>query len=337
MFPLISIVIPNINGIKYLPDCLSSIQKQTFKDFEVIVIDNGSTDGSTELIKRDYPWVRLIELSENIGFAAACNKGIKVLRGRYVVTLNNDTVVELQWLEELWKAMEEDKNVGMVASKILLDKKTREIDSVGMLIYPDGIARQKGRGEIDKGQFDNENDILFPSACAAMYRKEMLEDVGLFDEDFFAYLEDVDLGLRGRLAHWQAVLAPGAVVYHKYSATGGEYSTFKALHVERNRLWTAVKNFPWTWLCMLPFYTLWRYAVQLYGAILGKGSTAEFKKLYSIKDIISTAIKAYTSALKNMPLMIKKRRVIKRKISNREFTEILTKHKITAMELILKD
>jgi GT2 family glycosyltransferase len=333
----ISVIIPNWDGIIHLRDCLSSLQKQTFRNFEVIVVDNGSKDDSVNFIKREYPWIKLIELSKNIGFSAACNLGIKAAKGRYIATLNNDTEVIPQWLGHLLKAAEKNEKIGMVASKILLSFETHEIDSVGMLIYPDGIGRQRGRGEIDNGQFDEDDEILLPSACAALYKMKMLEEIGLFDEDFFAYCEDTDIGLRGRLAGWKAVLAPEAVVYHKYSETGGKYSLFKALHVERNRIWVAVKNFPFIWLCKLPFYTFMRYLTQLYGVLMNKGSSARYKENLSMRDILISIIKANYYAIKKLPIMLQKRKTIRTIKTKKEFITILKKNNITLTELILKD
>lgn len=333
----VSVVVPNWNGMAYLPECLSSLRKQTFERFEVIVVDNGSEDGSVEFIKEAHAWVRLIALSENRGFAAACNEGIRAASGKYIALLNNDTVVMPRWIEALRNAVERDGKVGMAASKILLDPETREIDSVGMLIYPDGLARQRGRGEIDRGQFDDSREILFPSGCAAMYRMEMLHEIGLFDEEFFAYCEDADLGLRGRRAGWEAVLAPDSIVWHRYSGTSGKYSSFKAMHVERNRIWVAVKNFPLSWLLMIPFAALLRYLFQLYGGITGSGSTARFREAHSIKNIFFIVIEAHISALKKLPLMLKKRMAIKRVVPEMEFVRLMKRFKISARELALKD
>lgn len=335
--PTISVVIPNLNGARYLQSCLSSLERQVFKDFEVIVVDNGSSDDSVSLIKKEFLWVKLKELPENIGFAAACNIGIKASGGKYVALLNNDTEVAPQWLEGLQAVIEKDEKIGMVASKILLSFETREIDSVGMLIYPDGIGRQRGRGEVDRGQFDHEEEVLFPSACAGLYKREMIEDIGLFDENFFAYGEDTDLGLRAGHGGWRAILAPGAEVYHKYSGTGGKYSSFKAFHVERNRIWVAVKDFPLAWLLGMPFYTLLRYAVQGYGSLTGRGVSARFKETLSLPDMALTIMRAYISSFKGLPLMLKKRREIKRRIDNKEFIAKLRRHQISVSELVLKD
>ncbi|MEO5357280.1 MAG: glycosyltransferase [Nitrospirae bacterium YQR-1] len=331
----VTVIIPNYNGKAYLSDCLNSLRNQTFKDFEIIVVDNGSTDGSVELIKQVFPEVTLIIFNENTGFSHACNAAIKASESPFVALLNNDTEVSPQWLKVLFESMHGSKNTGMAASKILLDKMT--IDSTGMLIYPDGIGRQRGRGETDTGQYDDKTDVLYPSGCACLLRRKMLDETGLFDEDFFAYCEDVDLGLRGRLAGWLAVFCPDAVVYHKYSETGGKYSEFKAFLVERNRIWVAVKNFPLQFLLKVPLYTFKRYIWQMYSIATKRGSTARFAGGVSASGMAAVFLKAYSSAAVKIPSMLKKRMFFKRRITALEFSNMLKKHEVSASELILKD
>ncbi|MBI4682553.1 MAG: glycosyltransferase family 2 protein [Nitrospirae bacterium] len=337
--PLVSIVIPNLNGMVYLPDCLSSIQNQTYKKFEVIVVDNASNDGSVEFIKTSFPRTIIIENRENKGFAKANNQGIAVAKGDYIATLNNDTKADRDWLLHLISAaVASDASVGMWAPKILSLNPPHLIDSVGgLLLYRDGIAKGRGRLEEDKGQNDGLSHILFPSACSALYRKKMLDEIGCFDEDFFAYCEDNDLGLRARRAGWKALSTPQAVVYHVYSGTGGEYSSKKAFLVERNHLWVAWKNFPVSWIFALPFYIVMRYVIQLYGTAAGKGSAAKFKESHSFLDIVSTLIRAYASAFRGLPSIMKKRREMKRTISETEYRRILKKHTISAKKISLID
>lgn len=335
----ISVIIANLNGEKYLPDCLASLSAQTFRDFEVIVVDNGSTDGSLGLLKKDFPWVKVIALKENAGFARGNNIGFEGSSSEYVATLNNDTVAEPGWLQALHDAAASDSAVGMVASKIYLGREGSELDSAGMLIYPDGMSRQRGRGEKDEGQYDATREVLFPSACAALYRREMLRKIGHFDEDFFSYCEDTDLGLRGRLAGWQARLAPAAVVHHLYSGTGGKYSAFKAFLVERNHLWVLLKNMPPGYILISPFYTVRRYAVQVYGLLSGKGSVARFAENSRTSQLIAIVIKAYYHAFMKFPLMTRKRKKIwaGRRISPEEYGGLLKRHRISARELMLRD
>jgi GT2 family glycosyltransferase len=331
------VVIPNWNGARYLEACLPALHRQSIDDAEIIVVDNGSEDDSVHLIRSAFPSVRLIELPENMGFAAACNRGIQAARGRYVALLNNDTEAEPGWLEALYEAAVRDETIGMVASKILLSLETREIDSVGMLVYGDGIGRQRARGRIDDGSFDKVEEILYPSACAALYKKEMFDDIGLFDEDFFLYCEDTDLGLRAQRAGWKAVFAPKAVVLHKYSMSGGGYSLFKAMHVERNRMWVGIKNFPFSWIVRMPFHTLRRYFFQACSMVSSKGSTARLKERHSIIAIMRAGAGAYVSAFAKLPSMLRKRREIRQMGADGELAAIMRKHCISARELIMHD
>jgi GT2 family glycosyltransferase len=167
----------------------------------------------------------------------------------------------------------------------------------------------------------------------------MLTEIGYFDEDFFSYCEDTDLGLRGRLAGWQARFAPAALVHHLYSGTGGKYSAFKAFLVERNHVWVLLKNMPLQYILISPFYTLWRYVVQVYGLLSGKGSVARFAEAGGKSQLMAVAIKAYWRAFMKCPLMTKKRREIwaGRRIRTREYTGLLRRHRISAGELMLRE
>ena len=272
MISLASVIVLNLNGKKFLEICLESLERQTYKNFEVILVDNGSSDDSVDFVKKKYPDVKIIKNKKNLGFAEANNQGFEISKGEYIVVLNNDTRVEKYWLENLVKGAEKDEKIGMVASKILLMNSQKEIDSVGVNLCLDGMSRQRGRCEVDKGQYNKSEEVLFPSACAALYKRKMIEEVGFFDEDFFAYCEDSDLGLRGRLAGWKAVLAPGAVVHHHYSGTAGKYSSFKVYLVERNHTWFCMKNFPAELLLLFPFFTFYRFFLQFVSVLIKKGS-----------------------------------------------------------------
>lgn len=337
--PSISVIIANFNGAAYLADCLQSLSDQTFRDFEVILVDNGSTDGSLDLVKKDFSWVKVIALEKNTGFARGNNIGFGASCSEYLATLNNDTIVDSGWLKALHVAAETDNTIGMVASKIFLGREGGEIDSAGMLIYPDGMTRQRGHGEEDNGQFDGITEVLFPSACAALYRNEMLKETGYFDEDFFSYCEDADLGLRGRLAGWKAVLAPGATIRHLYSRTSGRYSEFKAFHVERNHFWVLLKDLPLSYIIQFPFYTVWRYIIQVYGLLSGRGSVARFAERAGVGAMLGIVLKSYGAAFLALPRALKKRRLIwkGRRLGSKEYREILKRHRISARELMLRD
>jgi GT2 family glycosyltransferase len=335
----ISVIIANLNGEAYLPDCLQSLFAQTFRDFEVILVDNGSTDRSLDLVKKDFPWVKVISLEKNTGFAQGNNIGFAASSAQYVATLNNDTIAGRSWLQVLYEAAEADKGIGMVASKIYLGREGRELDSAGMLLYPDGMTRQRGHGEEDNGQFDGIREVLFPSACAALYRHEMLKEIGYFDEDFFSYCEDADLGLRARLAGWKAAFAPAATVRHLYSRTSGRYSEFKAFHVERNHFWVLFKDLPLSYIIRFPFYTAWRYIIQVYGLLSGQGSVARFAEKAGAGQMMRIVLRSYWAAFMALPDTLKKRRRIWRSrcLGNKEYRDILRRHRITARELMLRD
>src|SRR5574340_172226 len=324
----ISVIIANLNGAAYLTDCLQSLSEQTFRDFEVILVDNGSTDSSLKLVRKDFPWVRVIALQTNTGFAQGNNIGFRASGSEYLATLNNDTIADSGWLKALYEAAEADNTIGMVGSKISLGRDGNELDSAGMILYPDGMTRQRGHGEEDKGQFDGITELLFPSACAALYRHKMLRETGYFDEDFFSYCEDADLGLRGRLAGWKAVLAPNAKVRHLYSRTSGRYSEFKAFHVERNHCWVLLKDLPLSYIMLFPFYTLWRYIIQVYGFLSGQGSVARFAEKTGIRAMLGIVLRSYWAAKVALPRILKKRRLIwkGRRLGIAEYRDILRRH-----------
>lgn len=339
--PLVSIVIVNYNGIRFLQKCLESIYCQSYSDFELILIDNGSTDGSVEFVMNNFPSVTVIKNKENLGFAIANNQGIGIVRGKYIALLNNDTVVDKDWLRSLVTVAEaSSEREGMWAGKILSLENPNIIDSVGgLMISNDGIAKGRGRLEEDRGQYDKQEEVFIPSACAALYRKAMIDEIGLFDEDFFAYCEDADLGLRARLAGWKTVSVPKAVVYHYYSGTAGGYTEMKAYLVERNHIWLAVKNFPLLKLLLLPFYTSWRYLIQVYGIISKRGAGGKFVVNFSGMELFVILLKALSGAMKGMPVMLKKRRDIqkKRTVSEKEINNLIKQYGLTTKEIVFKE
>jgi GT2 family glycosyltransferase len=335
--PLVSIIIVNWNGLAHLPDCLDSLAAQTFRDFEVVLVDNGSKDGSVSFVTKRYPWVRVIPLPENTGFATGNNRGFAHSRGDYIVTLNNDTRAESQWLETLVGVADAHPQAGMVGSRICSFSDPDRIDSVGMGVCLDGMSRGRYRNQPWSSlRLKEVEEILFPSACAALYRRTMLEETGFFDDDFFAYAEDSDLGLRGRLSGWDAVLATKAVVYHKYSQTTGSLSPFKVYLVERNHYWVALKNFPLSRLLALPLFTVLRYFEQLRVVLAGRGAGGEFRADGSGRVLVGAFFKGSVDSLRGIPRMLRKRRqiMVKRRMPMREFSEILPRYRISFKELL---
>ena len=338
--PLFSVIILNWNGRHLLEECLDSVSSQSFRDFETIVVDNGSTDGSVDWLKGRYGnAVSTVALPSNLGFAGGNNAGIRIARGRYVILLNNDTAVDPGWLTALADAVRRHPDAGMFTPKILNYYRRDEIDNTGHLIYPDGMARGRHRLEKDDGRFDGEGEALSPSGCAGVYRKEMLDEIGLLDESFFAYGEDVDLGLRGRWAGYNCIYVPTAVVYHKYSATTGTYSPQKAFLAERNRLWLLFKNFPVVDILVSPFHTLLRYSLHLKGVLIGKGAAGRFTREHSAGALFRIILKAEIAALRGLPGILRKRREGKgyRRIGAQEFRRGIRRFALTAEEVALKD
>jgi GT2 family glycosyltransferase len=239
---LASVIIPNWNGAAHLSTCLGSLQQQTFADFRVTVVDNGSTDASLELLARDYPYVEVISLPRNLGYAGGCNAGLREAKGEVLVILNNDTEVEPTWLEELLSALEGHPEAGMATPKVRLwDDRTR-LHTTGDYVRTNGIPDSRGVWQVDEGQYDNETYVFGAAGVAPAYRRAMLDDIGLFDADFVSYCEDVDLSWRAQLAGYRCVYAPRSVLYHKVSATGK--GIIRSFRVARNTIWTLVKNLP---------------------------------------------------------------------------------------------
>lgn len=253
----VTVVIPNWNGRHLLPTCLAALDQQSFPGFEIIVVDNGSTDGSVEWLGKSFPSVRVLINQENLGFATAVNRGIRASDSQYMAILNSDTHVDHNWLTALVEAAEADRRIGMCASKMLFSDRPEVINSTGICVDLAGIAWDCRGGEADDDSDQAPRDVFGPCGGAALYRREMLEEIGLFDEDFFAYLEDVDLAWRARRAGWRALYVPSARVLHHHSATGVEGSPFKSFHLGRNKIWLLVKNYPfrqaWAYgfLCLL--------------------------------------------------------------------------------------
>lgn len=273
---LVDVVIANWNGRSHLERCLEALSHQTLRAFQVVVVDNASTDGSVEMIQQRFPAVRVIANAANRGFAAANNAGIGAGTAPFVATLNNDTEPRPEWLERLLGSMLSDETVGMAASKMLFAHRPGMINSAGIALDAAGIAWDRQGGERDRAG-DAVEEVFGPCAGAALYRRAMLAEIGLFDEEFFAYLEDVDLAWRGRLAGWRCLYVPSAVVLHVHSATGVEGSPFKSYHLGRNKLWCIVKNYPGPRLYLaLPLILAYDMAAVAYG-LVGRRDIAALK------------------------------------------------------------
>ncbi len=332
----ITVIVVNWNNRDLLRECLFSLRRQTYRNFHVIVVDNGSIDGSLEMLDNEFGgFVYMIRNSRNRGFCGAVNQAIRASKSDFVALLNNDAEAQSGWLSEMVQAVELHDDVGMCACKILKYDQPQIIDKVGHLIYPDGQNRGRGTGQVDRGQFDQEEEALFPDGCAALYRREVFDRIGLFDEDFFAYGDDAELGLRARLGGWRAIYAPRAIALHHHSQSLGAYSPQKVFYVERNRVWLALKLFPFSLLMWNPFYFGARVLAGVLASAMRRGDCGDFSREYSTLRLAWTILRADLAALGGFPRMWKKRSAVRRikKISNAGFRQLMRKFHLTLKEL----
>jgi len=264
MIPRITVVILNWNGRHLLPACLSALDLQTFRDFEVVVVDNGSHDGSPEWLAAQYPAVHLIRNSTNLGFATANNQGIRAAQAPLIMLLNNDANLEPDCLQVLAAAADRAEWAGMLACKILQHDAPDRMDSAGIEVDRAGVAWNRGWGE-PATQHTQAREVFGPSAAAALYRRSMLDQIGLLDDDFFIYYEDVDLAWRAQWAGWRCLYVPAAVVHHIHSATTGRGSPFKNFLLGRNKWRAILKDYPFATLAI---YVPLMMALDLGAALL---------------------------------------------------------------------
>lgn len=246
-FPLISVVVLNYNGQSFLNDCLDSVLKSDYNNFEVILVDNASTDNSFKSAQMKfgrYPQFKTIQNNENLFFAEGNNRGIKEAKGEYVVILNNDTVVQPSWLKEIAYVMQ-DKTIGAAQPKILSQTEPARIDYAGVDLDKYGYARGRGLGELDTGQFNKVEQIFYAGGTAMVVRRNVFNEVGFFDAKFGAHWEDVDLSWRIRLRGYKIMFIPKAVVYHKGSQSMSLFvAKYRvAWYVRKNRLSGLIKNY----------------------------------------------------------------------------------------------
>ena len=242
--PSVSALVLNYDGRALLDTALPSLLAQRYLNVTITVIDNGSSDGSAAYVRERWPAIEVLELPVNVGVAAALNRGVEVARGDLVALLNNDIELEPEWLEELVAALGEHPGAASASGKLLRFYDREVIDAAGDGLRWSGAAFNRGGGERDEGQYDRPDEVLTACAGAALYRREALAEVGPFDEDFFAYLEDVDWGLRAQLLGYSSRYVPAAVGYHMRGATTGKQKPRYRLPQRRNQLWLLLKNYP---------------------------------------------------------------------------------------------
>ena len=310
---LLSVVIPNWNGLRFLATCLDALARQTYTSVEVIIADNASADGSQAFIREHYPTVRLIELPSNLGFTGACNAGMLAARGEYIALLNNDTEVDDRWAEQVIAAFGDDARVGSVASKMRLFDKRDHIHTAGDLFTTHGRAVNRGVWERDEGQYDRVEEVFSACGGSSAYRRAMLAEIGLLDDDFFFSGEDVDLGWRAQLRGWRCLYTPYAIVYHHLSATGGGVTA--SYYDGRNLLLILIKDLP---------MAVWRH----YGlSILGAQAQLAYQALRAWRGEAARArLRGMFGALTLLPKMLAKRHSIQhsRTVSDQDILAKLT-------------
>src|SRR5215212_684511 len=297
--PRVAVVIPNWNGARFLSTCLGSLREQSFKDFDVVVVDDNSTDDSVALVRRNFPEVRVLPLEENKGFSAAVNAGIRASHSEYVALLNNDTEVDPRWLHALVEAAKAHPEAGLFASKMVDFYDRRRLDGAGDALRRSGLPLRLGHGEPDHGQYDERTFVFGACAGAALYRRDMLDDIGLFDEDFFANCEDGDLSFRAQLAGYRCLYVPGSVVYHMGSATFGRRSATSTRLGTRNSLCLLVKNLP---APLVPGFLPFILSGQLTRLVVTAATST-----------LRAHLAGLAGALRLLPLMLRKRREIQKR------------------------
>jgi GT2 family glycosyltransferase len=329
-----AIIIVNWNGKKFLKNCLNSVYKQTYKNFQVYFVDNGSIDNSSDYIKKNFSKTKIIQLNKNYGFAKPNNIGIKEAfkdkQVKYIVCLNNDTIVNKNWLKELIKTAEKDKEIGMVSSKAYFPE--GRIQNAGLCLEralqinkPGGISLGYGLKDEEILELNKEIEIFAPGGVAPLYKRKMLEELynlskEYFDEDFFAYAEDLDLGFRGRLLGYKAILSPNSKLIHFHSQTGKVASPLKAYYTERNIILTVIKDFLILNLLKFQYYNL---TLKIDYSLKRNESIERLYSKRGFLGILWIMLKVYLSVLYYLPKMLMKRwriqknkKVLKQEINN---------------------
>lgn len=312
--PLVSVIIPHWNGRHHLDDCLNALRRQTYSNHEVILVDNGSSDGSQAYIRDNFPEVCLLELGENQGFTGACNAGYIEAQGDIICLLNNDTEADENWLAEIVAAFEQYPQAGIVAGKLLLFDQRDRFHAAGDYYRVDGVPGNRGVWELDQGQYNRAEPVFSACGGAAAYRRRMVEEVGFLDNAFFFSCEDVDLAWRAHLAGWLVHYAPTAVVFHKLKASEGSGAT-SSFYDGRNFLYVIWKNYPAS--------LLKRY----WPAILKAQLRISLEALKAWRGVAARArLRGQMAGIWGLPRMLPARRRIQatRRISDRELEALLT-------------
>lgn len=317
-----AVVVVNWNGLKYLKNCFNSLQGQTYKNFRIIFVDNGSGDDSVDFVEKNYPQTEIIKLGKNTGFCFGYNAGIKkVLEDEnieYIIVLNNDTKLDEKYIEELQSCAKRHPDAGSIQPKVLNFFEKEKIDCAGIYITRDGTAHNRGYGKNEK-KYNDEKEIFGANGTASLFTRRALEKTALpehnyFDEGHFVFYEDVDLAWRLKNAGFKAFFCPKAVVYHVHGGTAGKASLMKAYYLHRNYFFTIFKNYPCGKLAKTLFWRFLSY-LQLVANVFGKKKKeTEFVKGHSKSKVAIVILGAWGSVVWNLPSLIKKRRYIEKNI-----------------------
>lgn len=310
--PMMSVVIPNWNGWQHLEECLTALRMQTYQDFEIIVVDNGSSDGSVAEVRTHFPEVRLVCLADNQGFAAGCNAGIAAAQGEFVALLNNDTRVDPGWLAALQRASRQSGHAehlyDMWASRVVLADHPELLDSAGDGLTRAGIPFK--RGHLQPAQaYTTPQEVFGPSGSAAVYRKRLLDRLGGFDPDFFLIHEDVDLAWRARLLGARCWYVADAIVQHKVNASLGYLSWRYVYYGQRNLEYVFIKNMPFALLLRsLPSHIL--FNLLAWGYFVWHGHGRHF-------------LQAKIAVARSLPSLWQKRRTVQkhRRVTTADFLQ----------------
>lgn len=271
--PLVTVIVVNYNGGEMIDQCLTTLKRQSFKNFVTIVVDNHSTDDSVTSIRRNHPEVVILQLDRNLGFAGGVNHALNNRAlGPWVALLNPDAFPNVDWLENLISSAQKHPEYAAFGSRMFSDIGHKKLDGVGDVYHVSGLPWRKGHGTNNSCQYDRESEIFAPCAAAALYSVTALQTVGLMDEDFFLYVEDIDLGFRLRLAGYRALYVPNAEILHLGSAIVGKHSDFQIYHGHRNLVWVYIKNMPGVlfWI-LLPLHITLNIATLIWFGLRGHG------------------------------------------------------------------
>jgi GT2 family glycosyltransferase len=312
--PLVSVIITNYNGKIHLKECLDSLERIDYDNYEIILVDNASTDGSVEFAKTISAGLKILSLEKNYGFAEGCNLGAQEAKGEFIVFLNNDTRVDVGWLSELVNATKIYGENNIFSSKVLFYDPPHKINTIGGLITPMGSGFDINFGKPDLKEFNQVRYVGSPSGCSMLLKRSVFQQMGGFDKDYFAFLEDVDFGWRCWLAGYKTYYIPTSVVYHKYGSTGGKReSPFRVFNVQKNHLSNMLKNFYWRNLIPGFIISLIFDLVRIFSFLI-KGNF----------DLISAVFRGDYIFLRELPDTLAKRKYIQenRKLSDKEMVEL---------------